>query len=78
MTGGQATLSHPLNPSRKSTQPSDSESYTETVRPIPGRKMFTMGGGGSGMLAVGNTPFTNGHFAFRRHHLAPNQHELLG
>nr|WP_228391276.1 hypothetical protein [Komagataeibacter medellinensis] len=30
MTGGQETLSHPLNPSRKSAQPSDSDCYTET------------------------------------------------
>ncbi|WP_218777695.1 MULTISPECIES: hypothetical protein [Acetobacteraceae] len=40
MTGGQETLSHPLNPSRKSAQPSDSKSsgHAQNPQPFPGRK----------------------------------------
>ncbi|WP_217417210.1 hypothetical protein [Komagataeibacter melomenusus] len=44
MTGGQETLSHPLNPSRKSAQPPDSDGRTRTnPPPIPSRKMSATG-----------------------------------
>ncbi|MCP1259251.1 hypothetical protein, partial [Acetobacter lambici] len=52
MTGEQETLSHPLNPSRKSAQPSDSKSpeRAQNPQPFPGRKRRQWGG--SGMSGV--------------------------
>ncbi|GEC65058.1 hypothetical protein GHA01_29070 [Novacetimonas hansenii] len=45
MTGGQETLPHPLNPSRKLAQHSDSDGYTETnPHPLFRQKRSAMGG----------------------------------